>query len=262
MTNAKTMDELRMIGRMQLSTDRILDKVAELAAPHLGAAVRHLDIGSGTGALIQLLRARQPALTSSACDYTDALMQLPGQRVDVVDLNGGVLPYANGSFSIVTCTEVVEHLENYRHALREMQRVLRPGGVAIITTPNVLNLQSRLRYLGFGFWNLFGPLPVARAERYSTAGHITPVPYFYLALALAEAGFAVDGFHVDKFQRSAMPKLLLWWPWIAAMSRLATARERSHYRTVDASNAQFVKATNTWRMLLGRTLIVVARKSA
>jgi SAM-dependent methyltransferase len=247
---------------MQLSTDRILGKVAQLAAPHLHAATRHLDIGSGTGALIGLLRARQPALQSSACDYTEVLMQLPGQAVDVADLNAGGLPYGEGAFSLVTCTEVVEHLENFRHAVREIHRVLAPGGVAILTTPNVLNLQSRLRFLGFGFWNLFGPLPVQRSERFSTAGHITPVPYFYLAHALAEAGLTVQGFHTDKFQRTAMPKMLLWWPWIALASRVSAARERSRYRTVDASNAPFVAAMNSMQMLLGRTLVVLAHKPA
>jgi 2-polyprenyl-3-methyl-5-hydroxy-6-metoxy-1,4-benzoquinol methylase len=58
--------------------------------------------------------------------------------------------------SLVTCIETVEDLENYREVVREIYRVLQPGGVAVFSTPNILNLRSRLRYLSSGFYNLFG----------------------------------------------------------------------------------------------------------
>ena len=189
-------------------------------------------------------------------------MQADGQRVDVADLNLDPLPYANGKFDLVTCTEVVEHLENYRRLLREMYRVLKPGGTVIITTPNVLNLQSRFRFLFFGFWNLFGPLPVGRSEAFSTVGHITPVPYFYLAHALAEAGLTVTRFDIDKVQTSAIPKLVLAGPFIGLYSAMARRRERKRYATIDNSNEAFVLEMNSVRMLLGRTIVVTARKPA
>ncbi len=100
-------------------------------------------------------------------------MQVAGLKVDIANLNEESLPYPAESFDIVTCTEVIEHLENYRRLIREIFRVTKPGGSVIFSTPNILNLQSRLRFLFFGFWNLFGPLPVGRAETYSTVGHIT-----------------------------------------------------------------------------------------
>ncbi|MEX0942931.1 MAG: class I SAM-dependent methyltransferase [Pseudomonadales bacterium] len=224
----------------------------------LGQGARLLDIGSGTGALISLMQVAHPGLATAACDYTDTLMTLPDQKVEVTDLNEMALPYEAEHFDLVTCTEVIEHLENYRHLVREVFRVTRPGGTAIFSTPNVLNLNSRIRFFLFGFWNLFGPLPIGRDESYSTVGHITPVSYFYLAHALAEAGFTVAGFEVDKLQRSAVPKLMLWWPFIGLFGWLARRREARKYQTINAGNRVLVETMNSWKMLLGRTIVVVA----
>lgn len=161
------------------------------------------------------MRENHPNIETYACDYIDSLMKVTGQKVDIANLNEDNLPYADECFDLVTCTEVIEHLENYRRLVREVFRVTKPGGAAIFTTPNVLNLQSRIRFLFFGFWSLFGPLPIGRAESYSTVGHITPVSYFYLAHALSESGFALSQLEIDKPQRTAMPKLLVLYPFIA-----------------------------------------------
>lgn len=245
---------------MELSTDKILGKVVALSRGLVPSGGRHLDIGAGTGALITLLQDTHPGMATHACDYTDSLMRVSGQKVDIANLNDEALPYVSETFDLVTCTEVVEHLENYRRLVREVFRVTKPGGAAIFTTPNVLNLQSRLRFLFFGFWNLFGPLPVGRAESYSTIGHITPVSYFYLAHALAESGFVLSPLEIDKPQRSAMPKLLICWPFIALFGFLSMRREIRKYKTVDQSNKTIVETMNSVKMLLGRTIIVVAHR--
>jgi SAM-dependent methyltransferase len=247
---------------MELSTDRILERVVAIAVAFAPSreVVEHLDIGSGTGALIGKLRASRPGIRSSACDYTAELMQLPGQKVDVVNLNEQPLPYPAHAFDVITCTEVVEHLENYRRLIRDMFRILRPGGLVIITTPNVLNINSRLRFLYFGFANLFGPLPAARAESFSTVGHITPISYFYLAQALGEARFVDVGLDIDKVQRSGFLKLLFLLPAIALFGALAMRREHHRYGTIDATNSSFVKSINSRKILLGRTIVVSARK--
>jgi ubiquinone/menaquinone biosynthesis C-methylase UbiE len=105
----------------------------------------HLDVGSGTGELLRLVRAHYP-FRSFGCDYTDKLARVPGLKIDTVDLNREPLPYADNGFALVTCVETIEHLENYRQVIREIYRVLRLGGVAVFSTPNILNLRSRLRF--------------------------------------------------------------------------------------------------------------------
>lgn len=243
-----------------VATERIYQTVVELAAAHAAAPLRrHLDVGAGAGRLIELFRQRFQT-ESSACDYTSQLMKLPGQKVDIANLNSEKLPYPDAVFDVVTATEVVEHLENHRAALRDLHRILKPGGVCILSTPNILNLNSRLRFLWFGYWNLFGPLPVKHSALYSTGGHINPISYFYLAHSLLDAGFTNVRWRVDKFQRSAMPKLVFWYGPIKIFGALAWRKEISKFQTIDTANAPLVKATNSVPMLLGRTIIVAATK--
>lgn len=244
-----------------MSTPNIYAAVLRLADQRAATRPfkRHLDVGAGTGELIRLVRERFKA-ESAACDYTDQLMKLPGQRVEIANLNSQPLPYAASSFDLITATEVIEHLEHFRETLREFFRVLEPGGMCVLTTPNVLNLNSRLRFLWFGFGNLFGPLPVKHGELFSTGGHINPVSYFYIAHALMDAGFERLQWTVDKPQRSAIAKLILFYPFIRVFGALAYQREVAKYRTVDSSNAPLVRAMNERAMLLGRTIVVAAVK--
>jgi 2-polyprenyl-3-methyl-5-hydroxy-6-metoxy-1,4-benzoquinol methylase len=54
------------------------------------------------------------------------------------------------SYGLVTAIEVIEHLESPVSFLRNVRRLLSPGGVAVISTPNVESLPTRLRFLGSG----------------------------------------------------------------------------------------------------------------
>ena len=219
----------------------------------------HLDIGAGTGRLVELFR-NEFHTTTSVCDYTDHLMKIPGQKVDIANLNEQKLPYADASFDVVTATEVVEHLEHYRETIREIHRVLKPGGVAILSTPNILNINSRLRYLWFGYYNLFGPLPVRNSALYSTGGHINPVSWFYLAHSMLDAGFDDVGWRIDKVQRSSVPKWLLLYLPIKLFGGLAWRREKTRFKTLDSGNSPLVRDMNHTDMLLGRTILVWGRK--
>lgn len=244
-----------------LSTSSILNgtlaKIREMSPRLTGW---YLDVGAGNGELIDRVLHEYPAVKVRACDYRADLLTIRGVAVDVVDLNAGRLPYPDDHFDLVTCTEVIEHLENYHAVLRDACRILRPGGVLIVTTPNVLNIRSRIRYLLFGFFNMFGPLRLDDDRHHSTHGHINPVGYFYLAHALSNAGFTDVDVSVDKLQRgSFLAWLLLYLP-VRVYSARAKRRERSKYGTLDERNARFVDAMNRRDMLLGRTIIVGCRK--
>lgn len=251
---------LRKSDRSELSTPTIhraiLRAIARAAPDDLTGD--YLDVGSGAGELLTLVQKRY-GVRRFACDYTDTLMRVPDQPVAIVDLNSEPLPFEDNRFTLVTCAETIEHLERYRETLREIHRVLKPGGILVITTPNVLNLRSRLRYLTFGFASLFGPLKIGGRDVHSPRGHITPVSWFYLAHALLEAGFADLKLAVDTYQRrSSISFALLFLP-IKLAAACACRRERHKFKTIDAENDWLVRSMNSRDLLLGRTLVVTAR---
>lgn len=245
----------------ELSTSAIHRAVLlsiERAKP-AGLTGDHLDIGSGTGELLRLVRERYQ-VGSFACDYTDRLLSDSAQKIDIVDLNHNALPYSDNRFALVTCVETIEHLENFRDVIRQIYRVLQPGGLAVVSTPNILNLRSRLRYLSSGFYNLFGPLKPDEPSIHSTRGHINPVSWFYLSHALLSSGFEDLCVSIDKYQRrSFLAYAFLILP-IRAGNGIVYRRDEKKYLTLDERNAWTVRAMNSTDLLLGRTLIVTATK--
>jgi 2-polyprenyl-3-methyl-5-hydroxy-6-metoxy-1,4-benzoquinol methylase len=64
-----------------------------------------------------------------------------------VDLENQKLPFKDGTFDVVVSLDVIEHLWNTELYLSEMQRVLKRGGYAILTTPNYNYYKYRVMHL-------------------------------------------------------------------------------------------------------------------
>ena len=100
----------------------------------------HLDLGSHAGENAVRLAAAGGLGPTWGLDYDVDLLRKgwQGQRVRGVqaDLNLG-LPLRSVSFDVVTAMDVIEHLTGTQTFVREIYRVLRPGGYVIIATPNL-----------------------------------------------------------------------------------------------------------------------------
>jgi 2-polyprenyl-6-hydroxyphenyl methylase/3-demethylubiquinone-9 3-methyltransferase len=106
--------------------------LAELPA---GAAV--LDAGCGPGdfsAWIAGLGYRAVGVDLSSAVVAHARARHPGISFHAAELEQG-LPFADGSFAAAWCSEVLEHLFDVHAALAELNRVLQPGGLLVLTTP-------------------------------------------------------------------------------------------------------------------------------
>jgi len=94
-----------------------------------------------------------PAVGKTALDigcrdgYWAERLKEKGYRVSALDIEpmyaGAIthdvekgLPYPDASFDLVWCTEVLEHLRDPKILFDEIERVIRPGGIAVLTTPN------------------------------------------------------------------------------------------------------------------------------
>lgn len=96
-----------------------------------------LDIGCGIGMMVEAWT--MCGIDAHGVDVAPAAIgmgrpEIAG-RLRVNDVTKERLPYADGSFDLVTSIEVVEHLPDHENYLKEVFRVLRPGGYAFIQTP-------------------------------------------------------------------------------------------------------------------------------
>ncbi len=99
---------------------------------------RVLDAGCGIGyGAVMLADAGAAAVT--AVDIADDVIHAAHSNASSVDFcvaDVRSLPFEDAAFDLVTCFEVIEHLDRQQEALDEMKRVLAPGGVLLISSPN------------------------------------------------------------------------------------------------------------------------------
>jgi SAM-dependent methyltransferase len=98
--------------------------------------VRVLDAGCGTGALLDRL-AERPDVELFGLDFSGQALAYTHQRGHTRLVQGDLtrLPFPDGTFDVITALDVVEHIEEDERALREVNRVLRPEGVLLMSVP-------------------------------------------------------------------------------------------------------------------------------
>ena len=100
---------------------------------------RTLDSGCGRGMYTPLLRRRARLLVGF--DFSEDHVRTVRRRhghsrgAQFLRASAEALPFRDGSFDFLLCTEVLEHLHDDRQALAEAARVLAPGGRAVISVP-------------------------------------------------------------------------------------------------------------------------------
>jgi SAM-dependent methyltransferase len=95
---------------------------------------RILDVGCGTGANLEMLS--EFGVAEGVDVSPEALSFCQGRGLENVKLGAAeALPYDDNSFDLVTGLDVVEHLDDDLAGLKEMRRVLRPGGRTVLFVP-------------------------------------------------------------------------------------------------------------------------------
>ena len=123
----------------------------ELVIDRLGAiaGLDVLEIGCGRGGFTRWLALQSPRLligadfSHVAVDLARGLVDNPSAKFQVADICR--IPVKAESYDVVISCETVEHVLDPAASVRELYRVLRPGGRLILTTPNYFNLLGLYR---------------------------------------------------------------------------------------------------------------------
>jgi SAM-dependent methyltransferase len=194
----------------------ILNGVTAAWADEDGVQKRVLDMSVGRGETSKMLAAKH--FTTIATEYYQVAFL--GNDIACV---GGVnlnlpLPFKSAAVDGVNLTEVIEHIENQAQLIREISRVLKVGGVVVISTPNVLNVVSRLRFLFTGF--VRGRVRPAHYTKShgGQAPNIYMIGLYELYYLLFHSGLEIVGLYKTKVKFASWFFLPLVFPWMCILS--------------------------------------------
>lgn len=207
-----------------------LDRLLAAYLPPQGDGRRLLDVGCGTGHHLARLRERGFAVAGvdGAADMiVHARANNPGVTIEQADVEA--LPFPARSFDYVLCVEVLRYLPRSSVCVREIARVLKPGGVCLVTAAPRFNLN--------GYWlvnRLASAVPVpglVRLKQYFTTS-------WTLHREFVAAGFSKPRVHgvyvgpvnwIERLAPRVLPAVLRRWePIDAAVADRAGVRDVSN----------------------------------
>jgi cyclopropane fatty-acyl-phospholipid synthase-like methyltransferase len=224
-----------------------------LPALGLSPGARVLDAPcGGTAALTHALRER--GFDAGGGDIDPEAATHLGKAFAKVNLDAA-LPWPDQSFDAVFSTEGIEHLENHFSFLREINRILKPGGVLLLTTPNITALRSRVRFFGSGFFGR-DARPLNETARHPLH-HIGLATFSELRYELHVSGFRlIEVRHTHIKPVSYLYAIFAPWVWL--YTRVAFRKEKDSAQRV--RNNKILRTLLSRSVLFGECLMLIAQK--
>ena len=219
-------------------------------------STRILDVGAGQGYFCRKLK--DLGYDVEACDILPEQFRCPDIPFVKVDLTRP-LPIEDNQYDCVVSIEVVEHVENHLHFMRELVRVTRPGGLIILTTPNVLSIPSRWHSFLYGYTDC-APYPLDPAREDYFLEHINPISVPEVLFCLERSGAELETLTTNRYRKSAWPLMALLYPLMAAAIRLKFLRAK--HRPLRDLFRRHIRWVLHPANLMGRITIAAGRKRA
>lgn len=111
----------------------------EFANKHIPARSSILEIGCGSGYGTNLLSKNAEKIIGLDVDKStvERVSKRYNSKNCFFELYDGIrIPYADESFDVAVSFQVIEHIKNDKNIIKEIWRILKPGGIMIMTTPN------------------------------------------------------------------------------------------------------------------------------
>ena len=212
--------------------------------------VKVLDIPAGNGWIGE-------QLTTCGMNVTSADINEDKPHFSQVDMEKS-LPFLDEEFDAIICCEGIEHVFSPFELFTEFSRILKKGGILIITTPNIQNLYSRWQFLCSGYLFQFDPfdqIPL-KDNMVGDKGHISHVSYGQLRYYTEHFEMKVESPTGGRMKRIVLLPLLFpfliigfWW----------------NYRdwkkmSGDSHQKEIIKHLFNIRVLLSRSLVFIATK--
>jgi SAM-dependent methyltransferase len=127
------------------AVDRKFERVTAVLREHLPCR-SFLDAGCGDGRYFPVLAGRVPTERIAGCDIAERILATArataaraGLTPELVRANVESLPFEDGAFDVVLCTQVLEHVVDAGAVLHELARVLEPRGTLLLSTDHSHN---------------------------------------------------------------------------------------------------------------------------
>lgn len=195
-------------GILMRANPALHEEAFEVLRGVMAAGCRVIDVGSGQGAFAARLSDAGYAVTS--VDKNVADFRADGVEFIAVDFDNaqqvaGFRQSHEGQFDVAIGMEVIEHVENPWEYCRLLLSLVRPGGLVLITTPNVESALSRTTFLFSGLFEHFS------TEDYRGSGHINP-------MTMHELLIIADGVGAQMVSVRTLCQI----PWLIASRRITT----------------------------------------
>lgn len=126
--------------------DRTISRTVQAVPARPGG--RLLDVGCGSGILLERLLDREPTLDASGADASPEMLEVARRRLlgraRLVLADAAALPFPAGTFDLVTTTSSLHHWTEPETVLAEIARVLAPGGTLVLTDWRADHLPTRV----------------------------------------------------------------------------------------------------------------------
>lgn len=167
------------------------------------------------------------------------------------------MPFADNSFDYVLLMEVVEHLRNPFVVISELHRIIKKGGFLTVSTPNILSLKSRARFMFEGAYEYFREAPLDQVKNPREVIfnlHLVPYRYHELEYLLCACGFKISNIFTSVLEGFELSFLL------PIMQFQAWSKEKRSRRKGNIDYRRINKVLFSKELLFGRHLIIKARK--